>query len=661
MLRIVEEILLLLIDTERGDIRASFSPRSRDIALSGAVLMDLALENRIDTDLEALLLIDPTPVGDELLDPTLSAIVGAGDTHSTAYWLGHTAERGDDLRQATTDRLIDRGVLEAESNGLVFLSRLVSRVRRYPPDGPGAGLEDVQSRVMRQLFSDDVPDPRDIVIISLAAACGVFERILSRDELEDVQERIDLISRMELIGRTVAAAVGQVEAQVPASPAVRPFEEIPQVSGWPVAGNALAMSKDLKGLLLREYHKHGPIFRLHAYNHHFVALVGAEANNFVNKEGQTLLRSFEAYSPFRESLGCLHFIAGMDGPDHIRMRQILATGYSRKYMNGRHHQIVDIVEDAVARWPRGKAIDPVAEFQRIVAKQLGFLMIGDPAEEYTDSLRYYVETLVRLLRPGWGLPHYLRKFRRAERHAFELFDRIMQARATEERSDDQTMDFFDEIMAAHQNDPMLIPETDLRFVLLGPYIAGIDTVAVVCSFMLYVLLTDPELLDQMRSEVESVFDNGPITGESLKDLMVTRQIFLETQRKYPLIPALVRIVSNSFEFGGYEVPAGKRVLIGCAAAHHLPELYPEPERFDIERFGKDRAEHRQPGAYAPFGIGSHRCQGAGLAEIQIILTMASVVRNTELELIKPQRPLKTSQISSIRPVFKFKSVARNGA
>ena len=658
MLRIIEEILLLLIDTERGDIRASFSPRSRNIALSGAVLMDLALENRIDTDVEALVLLDPTPVGDELLDPVLSDIAQASDTHSTAFWIERTAERGDELRQATIDRLIDRGILEAESNGLVFLSRLVSRARRYPPDGPGQRTEEVQSRIMRQLFDDDVPDPRDIVIISLAAACGVFERILSREELADVSERIDLIARMELIGRTVATAVKRVEAPAASEPVVRPFEEIPRASKWPLAGNAFAMTRDLRSLLMREYRKHGPIFRLQAFNRDFIALVGPEATTFLSREGQALLRSFEEYSAFRESLGCLHMIAAMDGPEHARMRKVLAAGYSRNYLNGRYDQVVDIADRRLAEWPQGSTIEPVSTFQGIVSEQLGMIMIGESSEDFLKPLRYYVEGLVRLMRPGWGFALAQARFRRAEKQVVERFDRVLQERSAKERPDDASPNFVDEVLEVHRNDPMLIPETDLRFDLLGPYLAGIDTVAVVCSFMLYVLLTNPELLEEMRSEVDSVFDGSPLTAESFGKLTVTRRIFYETQRKYPLIPAIGRIVSNSFEFGGYKVPAGKKVLVGCTVAHAMPEFYPEPEKFDIERFGGERSERRQPGTYAPFGFGSHRCLGSSLAEAQIAMTMATVVRRTELELVKPQRKLRTQQSSSIRPVFKFKVVGR---
>ena len=81
---------------------------------------------------------------------------------------------------------------------------------------------------MRTLFSDDIPDPRDIVIVSLASASGVFESMLSRDELAQVRERIEAISGLDLICREIAATIRQLKAQPPpAAPSVRPADEIP--------------------------------------------------------------------------------------------------------------------------------------------------------------------------------------------------------------------------------------------------------------------------------------------------------------------------------------------------------------------------------------------------------------------------------------------------
>ncbi|MCZ0940538.1 MAG: GPP34 family phosphoprotein, partial [Caldilineaceae bacterium] len=252
-LRVVEEFLLLVLDADHGDIRHSFPLPSRAVAFAGAALMDLALERRIKTDLwrpDMLAVSDPTPLGSNLLDPILAEMARDGETpHEIAFWVTHLAEHSDEIREKALARLIERGILEAETSGEVYLSADVSRARRYhtADDRP---TEEVQLRIMRTLFSDDIPDPRDIVIVSLASASGVFESMLSRDELAQVRERIDAISGLDLICREIAATIRQIKAQpVPAAPSVRPADEIPEADGLPVLGNVFGMAGDLRGFL----------------------------------------------------------------------------------------------------------------------------------------------------------------------------------------------------------------------------------------------------------------------------------------------------------------------------------------------------------------------------------------------------------------------------
>ena len=185
---------MLVLDADNGDIRHSFPRSSRAVAFAGAALMDLALERRISTDLwrpEILVVSDPTPLGSDLLDPILEEIALAGEaTRETAFWITELARRSDEIREQALARLIGRGILEADTGGEVYLSTDISRARRYNT-GDDKSTEEVQLRIMRALFSDDIPNPRDIVIISLASASGVFESILSPYELEQVRERID--------------------------------------------------------------------------------------------------------------------------------------------------------------------------------------------------------------------------------------------------------------------------------------------------------------------------------------------------------------------------------------------------------------------------------------------------------------------------------------
>ena len=169
MLRVTEELLLLIMDAESGGIQHYLPTHRQDALFAGAVLTDLSLENRIDTDAERLFLIDPKPMDDDQLDPVLLDIAGETEAHDTAYWIVRPAKQGSAIRKRAIDRLIGYGILEAEANGLVFLSRLVSRALRYPTVD-GETREDVRSRVMTTLFREEIPEPRDVIIIGLAAA-----------------------------------------------------------------------------------------------------------------------------------------------------------------------------------------------------------------------------------------------------------------------------------------------------------------------------------------------------------------------------------------------------------------------------------------------------------------------------------------------------------
>ena len=210
MLRFVEEMILLLLNDEDGRF-ARVSTWSFDYAIAGGVLMDLAMENRIDTDLKNLILIDSTPVGDDLLDPTL-ADIAAGEQHDTRYWVEHTAQRATETRERALDRLVDHGILERQDDRFLW----VFRSRRYPAID-GEPEREVKLRIMEVLFSDEIPDPRDVMIICLADACGIFSEILSRREMYRVTERIDQVRKLDLIGQAMSQAIHDIEVSVAAS------------------------------------------------------------------------------------------------------------------------------------------------------------------------------------------------------------------------------------------------------------------------------------------------------------------------------------------------------------------------------------------------------------------------------------------------------------
>ena len=210
MLRFPEEMMLLLL---RDDGRfVSVDSWAMDYAMAGGVLMDLAMENRIDTDLENLILVDDTPVGDNLLDPTLAEIAASGSNQSARFWVENTATRAADIREETLSRLMKLGILEQEEGRFMW----VFRSRRYPVID-GTAEREVKLRIMGTLFSDEVPSPRDVMIIALADACGIFDHIFSRQELNRASDRIAQVSRLDLIGQAMSQAIYDIQVSVAAS------------------------------------------------------------------------------------------------------------------------------------------------------------------------------------------------------------------------------------------------------------------------------------------------------------------------------------------------------------------------------------------------------------------------------------------------------------
>ena len=210
MLRLAEELLLLLLDDRTGDF-SNLPDRTLGYALAGAALMDLALEGRIDTDTDSLTLTDPTPVGDDLLDPILADIAeelnARPDALPTIFWIRRIAERAHELRDNALARLADRGILDADDGLTMFaLSRLTARARRYPR-AEGESEREIHARVMGVLFGSDIPSPEDAMIVGLAHACGAFRQMLTTAEYEEVEGRIELVARLDLIGQSVTGAI----------------------------------------------------------------------------------------------------------------------------------------------------------------------------------------------------------------------------------------------------------------------------------------------------------------------------------------------------------------------------------------------------------------------------------------------------------------------
>lgn len=204
MLGFVEEIVLLQLDDKEGKF-VDLPLSAAEIVLAGAALMELALRNRIDTDLEQLVVVDKEPTGDDILDDVLRQLAEAGPSFDTVDAIERITNNAEQYREAAVRRLVDKGILREENGRFLWMFQ----TRRYPVIDDSEQRE-VKARLRQLLLSDEIPDPRDVVLVCLIEACNLLGLVLSPGEIERTRARVEGLARMDLIGQAVTRAVAEI-------------------------------------------------------------------------------------------------------------------------------------------------------------------------------------------------------------------------------------------------------------------------------------------------------------------------------------------------------------------------------------------------------------------------------------------------------------------
>jgi cytochrome P450 len=425
----------------------------------------------------------------------------------------------------------------------------------------------------------------------------------------------------------------------------------PIVPGLPLMGSVYALANDALGFLLTAYHRFGPIFRLRALGQSFTVLAGPDANQFMVREGEQHFRSREFWEGMNREAGAGNSLISSDGEVHARLRKLFRPGFSRSAIDRHYPEVVSVVREALADWRPGESRAVTPAMERIITEQLGRIVVGHGPGEYLPAMITFVRLalMARVTRQRPRVVLYTPRYRRAKRRAMALGQAVIDEHRANPPGDGREPDLIDDLLAASAADPELMPESDLLLAALSPYIAGLDTAMSTTAFMLYAIHHDTSLLERCRAEARTLFLEGVPRSDQVRKLDVLHRTVLETLRRYPIAPGIQRTATHTFEFGGYRVDEGTSVLIATAVPHFLPELHPDPYRFDIDRYLPGRNEHKAPGGFAPFGLGAHTCLGAGLAEVQIMLTVATLLNDAEMELDPPGYTLRTRSAPTQAP------------
>lgn len=436
--------------------------------------------------------------------------------------------------------------------------------------------------------------------------------------------------------------------------------ETPQVKGLPLLGNVLDMARGPAKFFVDSYRKHGPVFRVRVMGQNYTVIAGVEAANFMgSREGRECLRSKEFWQGLVEEYGATRTLVGVDGEPHKQLRDIMRRGYSRDSIKGRYNELVQITDRALARdWKVGELVPVVEAMQYMVVDQLGSILTGNAPLEYVKDIRttilYILNVLVTRQRPRFLLQHPT--YKRAKARVFELGRKMIAEfydRRGKIRDDDKNL--IDDIMQAHVETPEIMPASDLVLTVTGPYVAGLDTVANTTAAIVYTVLKHPDVHARIVKEVDELFADGDVDEDGLmKRLPTLHGAIMETMRLYPIAVAQMRTATRDFVFQGHLIREGELMYVATSVPHFMHEYYPEPEKFDVERYAKPRSEHMQSGAYSPYGRGPHTCLGKSLAEVQIALSMARVFHKLDLALEPADYVLKTKTAPTPGPAMDFK-------
>jgi cytochrome P450 len=205
----------------------------------------------------------------------------------------------------------------------------------------------------------------------------------------------------------------------------------------------------------------------------------------------------------------------------------------------------------------------------------------------------------------------------------------------------------------------VISKLQLRDNVMTIFLAGHETVANALTWTFYLLSQNKREEHKLHEEVDSVLGLSP-TAEDIPKLEYTEKVFAESMRLYPPAWAVGRQAIHDCKIGEYTIPAGSTVLMSQYLIHRDPRFFPEPERFNPERWTRETRANLPRFSYFPFGGGPRACIGEPFAWTEGILAIASIARKWKMKLEAGHR-IALKPLVTLRPKYgmRMKLIRRN--
>ena len=408
---------------------------------------------------------------------------------------------------------------------------------------------------------------------------------------------------------------------------------IPGDEGWPVIGKTLHVLADPKGHVERNAAKYGPVYRTYMFGETSISLLGPEANELVLFDQAKLFSSTHGWGSI---LGLL-FPRGLmllDFDEHRLHRRALSVAFKSGPMKSYLADLDRGIAARVAQWkakPGEMLLYPAMKQLTLDLAATSFLGadIGPEVDEITRAFIDMVAASVAVIRkplPGTQMARGVAGRKRIIAYFSEQIP-IRRARGGGD-------DLFSQLCQATHEDGALLSEQDIIDHMSFLMMAAHDTLTSSLTSFMGELAAHPDWQDKLRDEVFALrLDaDAPTTFEHLEAMPLSEMAFKEALRIKPPVPSMPRRAVRDFSFKGFSIPGGTLVGVNPLFTHHMPDVWPEPARFDPMRFTEEAQRNRHRFAWVPFGGGAHMCLGLHFAHMQAKCFARHFLQNLEVSL-----------------------------
>jgi len=419
----------------------------------------------------------------------------------------------------------------------------------------------------------------------------------------------------------------------------------------PVLGDVVGMNPRAPvQSILRKVRDLGPISARKVFAHEIVTVGGADLVAELNDESRFGKDVGLLLRPLRSVVGDALFTADNDEPNWQLAHDILAPAFTRDAMAGYHTIMLEVARELLDRWDaaaeRGQRVDVTADMTRLTMETIGRAGFGyrfgsfdsDRPHPFvtamTRTLRYANLSVVRLIAPVRRVvAGSARQHRTDVTLMEEIVDQVIQA-----RRDGTSPDAPDllglMLRTAHPETGRYLDPVNIRHQVITFIIAGHETTSGALSFALHYLTRDQQALARAQAEVDALWgqtNNAEPTFTDIPKLRYVRAALDEALRLWPTAPGYARAARVDTVLGGkYRMNQGDWAMVLLPLLHRDPLVWPDPERFDPDRFAPGQAKTRPPHAYKPFGTGQRACIGRQFALHEAVLALGLVLHRYHL-------------------------------